>query len=365
MADEPINPLDVMLVVDDDVIDRFGSIVRHLCVGMLDEPVRMTVLTRSQRKIEDAVGPARVLRIPKSIWPWKRLNPAVLLDELEIEPPDLVHCLSVPLLEWARPLATAWRSAMAVHLTDLLDVHRLTSHAPASPLMVVTATRSVEKALIERRPDLRDSTRFVPVGVPAQAEPSCLAQPDRVPAVVVTAPLTRDSGVDALLRALQAVVRAGQEVQVFLLSSGPAERSLRRLAEDLGVLHHVTFAGHMTDWAQTENAIRAADLYILPGERRRFSASRITAMACGLAILAPGGTSEDYLIDGVTARLFDPNRSQDLTDKWIGLLDDRTAARQLAETALDYARAHHQASTMATAIAWFYREQLGGLAGIA
>ena len=42
------------------------------------------------------------------------------------------------------------------------------------------------------------------------------------------------------------------------------------------------------------------------------------------------------------------------------LLDDREAARQLAETALDYARAHHQASTMATSMAWVYRQMVAG-----
>jgi glycosyltransferase involved in cell wall biosynthesis len=210
--------------------------------------------------------------------------------------------------------------------------------------------------LLELRPDLRDLTQIVPVGITAQAQPSCLSQPDRVPACVVTAPLVRDSGVDRLLRSLQTIVRSGQEVQLFLLSSGPAERTLRRLVETLGILHYVTFAVDMRAETMVEDAMRGADLYIMPGVRRRFTATRLTALACGLAIIAPRGTSEDYLIDGTTAMLFDPDQPDQLTEAWLHLLDDRTAARRLAETALDYARAHHQATKMATSTAGLYQE---------
>ncbi len=355
MSTQPSGPPNVLLVVDEDTIDRFGSVVRHLCIGMMDEPVRITVLSSSGRP-DDAMGPARVVRLPRAIWPWRRWRPGEVLDELDIDPPDIVHCFSPRLFERMRPWAAAWDSALVAHLTDLVDVRQFAAMDLAGPIHAICVTPTVERVLLDLRPEVRDVTRVVPVGSTAQAEPACLSQPDRVPACIVTAPLTRDSGVDGLLRSLQRIVTSGQEVQVFLLSSGPAERSFRRLGDQLGVLHHVTFAVQMRNWSMVEEAMRGADFYIMPGLTRRFTATRLTALACGLAIIAPRGTSEDYLIDGTTARLFDPSRPEQLTDAWLGLLDDRTAARQLAETALDYARAHHQASAMATATAWLYQE---------
>jgi glycosyltransferase involved in cell wall biosynthesis len=358
MSTQPSGPIEVLMVVDDDVIDRFGCVLRHLCVGMMDEPVRTTVLTRSARNIDDSVGPARVVRLPRAMWPWHRWGGPELLEELDLEPPHIVHCFSAPLIHWVKGWAAAWSSAIAVHLTDLIDVHQLSLMELDARVTAIATSPAVERGLLERRPEMRDWTRVVPIGIPAQQEAACLAQPDRIPAVVVTVPLTRDSGVDRLLHSLQSAIRAGQEVQLFLLWGGPAERRLRRLVEQLGIMHYVTFAGRMPDWSMLEEALQGADFYIMPGVRRRFTATRLTAMASGLAILAPSGTSEDYLIDGTTARLFDPDDPHQLTETWLALLDDRGAARSLAETALDYARAHHQASAMATAIASIYREIL-------
>jgi glycosyltransferase involved in cell wall biosynthesis len=126
--------------------------------------------------------------------------------------------------------------------------------------------------------------------------------------------------------------------------------------QHLGLISQVTFAGKMRDWSATDEVMHGADYYIMPAPTDRFTANRLLAMAAGLAIVAPAGTTEDYLIDGETASLFDPHRPQDLATKWLALLEDRAAARQLAHGALDHVRAHHQASTMVTATAFLYRQ---------
>ena len=61
----------------------------------------------------------------------------------------------------------------------------------------------------------------------------------------------------------------------------------------------------------------------------------MAAMAGGLAILALQGTLQDYLIDGLTARLLDPLKAGELSEKWGQMLQDRSAARPLAQLALD------------------------------
>src|SRR5438094_4182986 len=100
MSVRPAGPIEVLMVVDDDVIDRFGCVLRHLCVGMLDEPVRMTVLTRSARNIDDSVGPARVVRLPRTIWPWRRVRGEEVLEQLDLDPPHVVHGFSPALGDW-------------------------------------------------------------------------------------------------------------------------------------------------------------------------------------------------------------------------------------------------------------------------
>lgn len=349
--------IQVLAVADTDVLERLGSVLRHLCVGMMDEPVRMHVLSRTGRDLAgDWVGPSRIVRLPRTFWRWRVPGGDEVLDAGDLEPPDVVHCFSPELAAWAHNWAMEWDSSLIVHLSDALDVRQFCDMRLAGRILAIATTPRLEQTVLDRCPDLRDSVRLVPHGLPAQTEPACLARPERIPAVLVTVPLTRDCGMENVFHSLHALVRAGQELQLFVLSSGPAEPMLRRLVEELGLRSNVTFAGPMREWSTLQDAMRSADFFILPTRRHRFTIHTLAAMASGLAVIAPAGTVEDYLINGTTACLFDAAHPSDLTRQWGALLEDRSRARELAHGALDHVRAHHQASTMVTSMAWLYRE---------
>jgi glycosyltransferase involved in cell wall biosynthesis len=353
-------PVQVLLVADDDAFDRLGSIVQHLCIGLMDEPVKLTVLLRSRRTdLPDSLGPARLVRLWARRWPRRPQSPEVTLAKLEGQRPDVVHALSVSLSEWVRQLSISWKCQLVMHITDLTDVRDLRRVPEEQLLAGITATSHLHDAVLARWPRLRDRLWVIPFGVPAQNEPACEVDPQRVPAVLVTTPLTPDCGLDGVLRALHAIIRTGQEAQLFVLSGGKAERGFRRLVDHLDLRSWVTFSGPMRDGAALQSAMLGADFFIEPNPNRRFSSHPLNAMAAGLAILAPQGTLEDYLVDGATACLFDPDRPEDLTSKWGGLLRETDTARALASRALEYARTHHQASTMVQAFATAYRRFCG------
>lgn len=353
-----VQPVNSLLLVDDDVFQRLGSTPRQLCVGMMDEVVRITVLARTVDSVEQAVGPSRLCYLPKRCWPWRwqRLDPAEALELIGDEKPDVIHCFSPALVPVVQDWARAWDCRLVVQLTDLSDVRRFLRLRIDSGVVVIAATPSIQKALLRKRPGLANDVRVVPLGIPADPEPACFSEPDRVPSILVTAPLTHDCGLHLVLKAMEAVIADGLEIHLFVLSSGPGEYVFRRVVRQLGLRSCVTFAGDLHDWTAVRAAMHDADFYILPGERRRFTISTLMAMATGLAILAPTGTIGDYLIDGVTAMLFDPQKPRQISERLAALLTDRGAARQLAQGALDYIRAHHQASVMVSSIAGIYRE---------
>lgn len=357
-AEQLVSPVSTLLVIDDDVLDRLGSTTRQLCVGMIDEVVRVTVLARSTRQVEQAVGPSRLCYLPSRCWPWhwQRLSPQQALELIGDEKPDVIHCMSADLALMAHNWAMEWGSRVVVQLTDLPDVRRFLRARLSPEIMVIASTPSLRQFLARKRPELADRIRVIHLGIPANPEPACFADPERIPAVLVTAPLTHDCGLHLVLKAMEAVVAAGQDMHLFVLSSGPGEYVFRKVVRQLGLRSRVTFAGDLHDWTATQAAMRDADFYILPGERRRFTISTLMAMATGLAILAPTGTIGDYLIDGVTASLFDPQKPRQISERLSALLADKAAARQLAQGALDYIRAHHQASAMVAGVAGIYRE---------
>ncbi|GMV96252.1 MAG: hypothetical protein AMXMBFR83_06200 [Phycisphaerae bacterium] len=359
MSDELTSPtpLNVLLVVDDDAYDRLGSVVLLLCVGMIDEPVKLRVLLRTRRGAGfETIGPAPVVQVRHRRWNLGRRWAERILDRLEDAPPDVIHAMSVRAGWWARHLAVAGSCRLVVHVTDredLRDLDRLGGEADAA---AVTITPQLHELLTDRRPEWRRRSRLIPFGVPAQAEPACLEDPQRIPSAIVTTPLTGDCGLCGALRSLQTLIRAGQEVQLFILSTGRAETALRRQVEQLQLQHYVTFAPSGGDWDTVRGALRGADFFLETNPARRFTAHTLMAMADGLAILAPRGLLADGLIDQTTACLFDPARPRDLAEKWGRLLQDRSAARRLAHSALDYVSAHHQAGRMVAATASLYRE---------
>lgn len=354
----PVKPLDVLLVIDEDVFSRMGTVIRHLCVGFIEEPLRAKVLSRTARLapvLGDAIGPAPVRTLPRKRWPLPGRSAKEVLGRVGGDPPDVVHCLSANLARRAARWAATWGSVLVVHLSDMADVHRFRRIRRGDRLAAIASTAPLAEAFLEQYPEMKDRVCQVPFGITAGSDPACLAQPRRVPSVIVTAPLTRDCGLDVVLRALHRIVHDGQEAQLFVIAGGPAEKRFRRLADRLDIRSHVTFVSPLQDWVKLGEAMRGADIYLLPASRRRFTISTLLAMANGLAIIAPEGTIGDYLIDGQTATLFDPEKPEELTAKWQELLIDRGRARRMAFGALDFVRAHHKASMMVARTADFYR----------
>jgi glycosyltransferase involved in cell wall biosynthesis len=312
--------------------------------------------------VGDAIGPATVINLPPLRRPFSRRPVLEVQERIGGNRPQVVHCLSADLARRVQHWAAQWKALLVVHLSDLVDVARFGRLSRDDRTMVIATTATLEKAFLEKYPHMHERLCMVPFGIPAKDEAVCLSRPDRVPSAVVTAPLTRDCGLDQVLRSLHGIVHDGREVQLFILSTGPAERQFRRLAEQLDIRSHVTFVGPLSDWSRLSETMSGADFYILPGSRRRFTISTLLAMAGGLAILAPKGTIGDYLIDTRTAMLFDPQNPEELTARWSELLLDQESARQLAARALAHLREHHQASRMVMKIADFYRRSRRALA---
>ncbi|UCD28240.1 MAG: glycosyltransferase [Planctomycetota bacterium] len=357
VEEQAVKPIDVLLVADDDVFNRLGSVVRHICVGMIDEGVRLTVLLRPGcKKSGDTIGPSRVVNLPGRYWFQRRYSAQEVLDFLGFDSPQIVHCMSADLARWIRPWTEEWKSGLLVHMTDLFDVDRFRFLSSSNRTMGVAATASIAKAALEKYLGLEERIRNVPLGIPAQQESVCFSHAERMPVVVLSVPLTKYCGLEGVFKALKSIVQNGKELHLFILETGPAERTFRRLVDQMDLRAYVTFTGRMRDWATFSQALQAADLYLVPSTYRRFGIKTLTAMATGMGILAPVGTIQDYLVDGETASLFDPLKPKKLAAKWEKLLEDRDFTRQLANNALEHVRAHHKASMMVGGIAKFYRD---------
>lgn len=113
----------------------------------------------------------------------------------------------------------------------------------------------------------------------------------RMKRVITTSRLSKEKGIDILLRAWAHVMRQEKGLKLIILGNGPLERELKSLSGSLGVMESVTFMGMIQNVIEH---VRNADLFILPSRTEGLSNALLEAMSCGLPCIATnvGGNIE-------------------------------------------------------------------------
>ncbi|MDG6999280.1 MAG: glycosyltransferase [Nitrososphaerota archaeon] len=99
-------------------------------------------------------------------------------------------------------------------------------------------------------------------------------------------------GVDLLIEAMPAVLRAQPNAILTLVGGGPQESYLRSLAQTIGVAHAIRFSGFQ---ANPHSFIYNANLAVIPSRSEAFSNVALEALALGTSVVAtdcPGGMRE-------------------------------------------------------------------------
>lgn len=106
---------------------------------------------------------------------------------------------------------------------------------------------------------------------------------------------------DAVIRALAGIVSTCPDAHYLHVGSGDLEARERRLADSLGLLNRVSFAGQRDDIPEL---LQASDVFVMPSDREGFAISCLEAMSCGLPVLAADASGlRDLVSDGETGRL--------------------------------------------------------------
>ncbi len=187
------------------------------------------------------------------------------------------------------------------------------------------ARRRGYRGALEVIPNGVEATRFV--GAPVAHEGTTL---------ITTSRLVHKNAVDVVIRALPRL----PSVRFKVLGTGPEERALRALAEELGVAERVEFMGHV-DHAAIPALLHAADIFIRPSRSEGMGNSFIEAMAAGVPVIA---TQEG----GIADFLFDAKRNPD--KETTGWAVDVDAPLQIA-AAVEDILAHPDTTARVTATA--------------
>jgi glycosyltransferase involved in cell wall biosynthesis len=113
----------------------------------------------------------------------------------------------------------------------------------------------------------------------------------QVKKVITVARLSREKGIDILIRAWPTVVQQEKDLKLIILGNGPLEEELKTLCKALGVAESVEFGGMVQD---PKERLRDADLFVLPSRAEGLSNALLEAMSHGLPCIATnvGGNVE-------------------------------------------------------------------------
>jgi len=167
---------------------------------------------------------------------------------------------------------------------------------------------------------------------------------DDVAILLTVGRLSKQKGLQFLLRAMPEVLNKFSKVSLALVGAGEDEAALKELTRELGIQEAVRFLG----WhSEIPEFLKDADLFVLPSLWEGMPNVILEAMASGVPSVATevGGTTE-LVSDGETGFLVPPADSGALARKIISLLKDEELRTRMGRNALERARSHFSPGRM-------------------
>jgi len=151
------------------------------------------------------------------------------------------------------------------------------------------------------------------------------------PAIFFLGYLTKGKGVEDLIKAIQLVKIKTDNVRLYIGGIGPYMTKLKELVHDLHLNENVTFLGLLDD-KEKFAYMKSMDIFVLPSHWESFPIVLLEAMACGKPIITTDVGGNPFAVkDGVNGFLVNPGYWQQLSDKLIYLLNDKTLIKKMGQ----------------------------------
>lgn len=155
--------------------------------------------------------------------------------------------------------------------------------------------------------------------------------------IVYLGRLKKYKGVQDILNAIPLVRKTIPEIRLKIIGKGDYEPALREIVNSLGIQHNIEFCGFVSE-QEKARILNQASLYICTSlDEGGWTIAAIEAMSAGLPVLVTKSQA-DILNGGLTGRLLRNEKSSEIAEKVITLLQDRFLWSELSKNALEFSR---------------------------
>lgn len=209
---------------------------------------------------------------------------------------------------------------------------------------VTTPTRRAAE-LLERETGIRD-VLAISCGIDASRFATRTKTSNALPKVLFVGRLDYEKKVDVLLRAV-AEISSDIDVKLEIIGDGAEARSLKKLAQELGISDRVQFSGHVTE-IELPLAYERATVFAMPSIAELQSIATMEAMATGRPIIAADAMALPHLVHHEdNGYLYEP---EDVGELAMRLRQVLTASQEeldrLSENSLHLIQSHDISTTL-------------------
>lgn len=343
--------LHVVHVVEREILDRFGRMIRQIFLGLFAADVRVTLITDDQR---EGVGgiPAHIGReVVARLSGWGAARPPAILAKDADNPPKLLHLWGTRALRTARGWCEQAGIPLLAHAVSSRDVHVLSQRGAGPQRHVAGLCRRFATQLSEcGQSSLYPIQHFGPALIVPEDETE-RGGDTRTLGVVWIGRMTPNSGVETLLDAVKMLRENERHVQVALIGRGRAERSLRSAIRARELRDRVSIISDSGLW---DSVMSGADVCIVPARQNSPSLAPLLAMAMRKTVIASSNQTAEWFLEDRTAWLFSPGSVTELARLLERTQTDAQAVAALGARARAYVQEQHSVTKLAESLRAFY-----------
>jgi len=246
--------------------------------------------------------------------------------------PQLVHA------HLARAAHLGGRAVRPLGLPLLAKTHTYVNLKYYRAVEFFVATTEDQKAYLLDRGIHPDHIEVVPNFSRIQPVPVRPSRHSGAPQILSFGRLVPKKGFDVLLRAVRELQKNGYRIEVSIGGDGPERGRLERLCQRLDLQKTVRFTGWIEDVA---DALKQADVFVLPSREEPFGIALLEAMAMGTPIVSTLSDGPRQILSEATAFLAAPDDVGALTKALREALGETEECVRRAQTAQQEFRDHY------------------------